>query len=1066
MIGDAKSRDLILGDFRNTLFVEAGAGSGKTTAMVARIMALVIDGLADIREVVAITFTNEGAASLKSKILHELEKASAEKAYAAQGGATLRMLAGGELDRIQLALEYLPLAHVSTIHSFCLSMLKERPVEAGIDPQFDMNTEGNIPSPFNAAWLKFLLECARNGHPFIHFMLQNGIELNDVAKVARLRSENPDLVLYTRPTGPVSDKTIETAFKRASTILSDMHHRIDLIEHERESGEKDKRLKFVREAYGRMLECDGIEKKRAFLSTLKVYDRWNKTLAFFEQQSSALGGLCDRIRKEGDDHLHSHIATFVEEFMVWFTRHKKTTSSLYFDDLLFLTREMLRTSREVREYFKNRFKYLFIDETQDTDPLQTEIVFFLCEKPEAFAKRWQDVTLHPSKLFMVGDPKQSIYKFRRADITMYEEARERIAGQGGKVLTLEKNFRSGKEIINFVNDHFEGSFKDFAEEQKLKLQPEYVRLVEGATQPSHLPKHILALVSEGEKRDYLGDEAAKIIDVINGVTGEGGPQIVDAATGTKRNVRLSDIMILLRSMTDVEFYERMLEESDIPHYQVGGKTFFATEDIRGLAFALQAVDDPTDTISLFGALRSPVFGLSDQSLLDHVTEGGTLSVFSSVIGEPVGPALLLLKSLHHNRERLRPSGVVKELFNASGMCHVVMMERNGVQKSSRYFRFLELVYELERDRTRSFRSVVEALREVMEMDDPQLANVTIAKPAENAVKITTIHRAKGLESPVVILANGNRRSRVTEPSFFVLRDEGKIVIPYSYGGFYDRDREALVTLEVHREKCEEERLRYVAATRARDLLVLCVPAEKEEKTFNGKFAGSLKINPLVGDVHTFQKRGKVQRSRKVASNLHAVYTQTRQAQQLARERLISLVEGFVPRFVSVHDMMETDESLFTVRRKSYGKGFGNVLHRIMQHYLTNVAFEVESIVDIWMEEERVPRRHREDLLGAFARLKLNHHVQEALTATARHVEWEFFVTQDQKILAGVIDLVYRNRNGRWVIVDYKTDDVSDPDRKQKLDDLYGGQLQLYAGAFEKITGESVGETALLYAGET
>lgn len=1064
MIGDTKSRELILGDFHNTLFVEAGAGSGKTTAMVSRIMALIINGLADIREVVAITFTNEGAASLKSKILHELENASAGQAYAARGGATMRMLAGNELDRIQTALEYLPLAHVSTIHSFCLSMLKERPVEAGIDPHFDMNTEGNIPSPFNAAWLKFLLECAGNGHPFIGFVLRNGIDLSDIAEVARLRSENPDLLLYRRPAGPVSDETIETAFTQASTILSEMHRRIDLIENERASGEKEKRLKFVRDAWGRVITCDGIEEKRAFLSTLDVYDKWNKTLALFDRQSSALADLCDRIRKEGDDHLHSHIAAFVEEFMVWFTRHKKSTSSLYFDDLLFLTREMLRTSREVREYFKNRYKYLFIDETQDTDPLQTEIVFFLSEKPGAFAERWQDVTLHPSKLFMVGDPKQSIYKFRRADITMYEEAKERIAGQGGRILTLEKNFRSGKEIIHFVNDHFEGSFSGFANEQKLRLQPEYVRLVEGATQQSHLRKHILALVSEGEKRDYLGDEAAKIIDVINGVTGEGGPQIVDAATGTKRHVRLSDIMILLRSMTDVEFYERMLEESDIPHYQVGGKTFFATEDIRGLVFALQAVDDPTDTISLFGALRSPVFGLSDQSLFDHVTVGGTLNVFSGMVGEPVGPALVLLKSLHYNRERLRPSGVVKELFNASGMCHVVMMERNGVQKSSRYFRFLELVYELERDRTRSFRSVVESLREVMEMDDPQLANVTIAKPAENAVKITTIHRAKGLESPVVILANGNRRSWVSDPSSFVLRDEGKIVIPYGSGGFYDTDPEVLVALEQDREKCEEERLRYVAATRARDLLVLCVPAEKEEKTFNGKFAGSLKINPLVGDVKTYRKEGEVRRTRKATSNLLKVYTETRQKQQLARERLVSLVEGFTPRFVSVHDTMEADESLFKMRRKSYGKGFGNVLHRIMQHYVAHVGFDVESIVDLWMEEESVPRRHRKELLAAFACLKRNKHVEEALAATARHVEWEFFVTQERKILAGVIDLVYRNRNGGWVIVDYKTDDVSDPERKRRLDELYRGQLKQYAGAFEKITGESVEETVLLYAG--
>lgn len=1068
---DAKSRDLILNDFTHTLFVEAGAGSGKTTAMVSRLMKIIINGLADIREVVAITFTNEGAASLKNKVLQELETAAANGAYSPPGG-TMEMLSMEQVQNVRDALTYLPLAHLSTIHAFCLGMLKERPVEAGIDPAFDMNTEGNVVWAFEEAWMAFLLECASRNHPFMKLALDYGIPIDQVQAMARRRSENPDLRIWTEPVEDIADAGIERGFKRLRDIVNEMNASIGLIEGDRPSGKKDKRLAFVKELSTRVAGSDTFAKRKGLLTTLEVLRDWSGRLAPFEKWTAELESICHGVRKQHEDHLHHHMALFVEEFAEWFGRYKRSASRLYFDDLLWLTREMLRTNRDVREYFKQRYHFLCIDETQDTDPLQTEIVFFLSEQEGHCADDWRKVLLKPSKLFLVGDPKQSIYKFRRADIATYEEAKELIATQGGKVIHLDRNFRSAPPIIEFVNRHFQLAFEGYAAERALRLQPAYVPLVAAAPLPSRLNKHIFAIQTPDTGKaptpaEFTRLECEKIISFIRHIVGPDGLRIADARDGTSRPVRYSDIMLLMKNMTQVAAYERHLEDADIPHFQVGGKTFFQTEDIRGFAFALLAIDDPTNTVALFGALRSPVFGFSDKGLFEFVSGGKRLHLFAGKEGEPdrVSQALLILKQLHYRREWLRPSGVLKEIFNVSGLCHAVMSERNGVQKSARYFRLLELVYELEADRTRSFRTVVDALRAVMELDDPQLASVVLSRGASDAVKITTIHKAKGLEAPVVILAGAKTKPWTKTPDVFVLRDEGKLVIPYGQlGGFYSKDAGVLKRFELQRERCEEERLRYVAATRARDMLVICVPSPEEGlETFTGYFASSLMLNELVETVRV-QAPLEPSGQRGQPVDLLEVFTEAVKQRQQRLEHTAHAVSTIASPFVSVHDVMEVDEEVFRQKRVSRGKAYGNVVHRIMQHYVAGPDFDAQGVIDVWMEEEGVPARYRTELLEAFTGLREYPHVKAATTATEKHCEWGFYVTRDGRILAGVIDLVYRSKEG-WVILDYKTDDVSDPERKKKLDAMYSQQLIEYAWAFEQITGHQVSERVVAYVDE-
>jgi len=1064
---DSESRRLIATDFEHTLFVDAGAGSGKTTSMVSRIMVIILKGLADVREIAAITFTNEGAASLKSKMQTELESAHGSDSYTPTESVSFA-LGKQEHARIETALTNLPLAQFSTIHSFCLSMLKERPVEAGIDPKFEMNTEGNVISAFGEAWAKFIVEAARQRHAFLGFIAEEGIDLEEVRRIAEIKYQNPDLTLYTENVKRVSEAEVNDAFKRVLELSQMMWSGNKVLIADRRTQAGEDRVQFVKDLYWRAASCKTRREKLKLITGTELHKKWTQNQTMFERAVTELGEIQGSIGKRHLDFLHSHIVEFVAAFESYFALQRKNTSTLEFQDLLYLACSMLKESRNVRQYFKRKYMYLFVDEAQDVDPLQTEVVFLLAEKPDLFARHWKEVSLEPSKLFVVGDPKQSIYKFRRADIAMYEEAKAHVKSQGGLILSLTKNFRSASPIIHFVNDHFAGSFQEFVQDRELDLQPEYAPLEPAAGHQSHLGSHVVSLVPNAgaNKRDTLASETKKLVGFIRETLDN--VSIADSATGDMRPLRYSDIMVLMKAFTDIDVYTGAFEDAGIPYQEVGGRTFFHTDDVRGLVFALKAIDDPTDTVSLFGALKSPVIGISDQALFDFVSAGNRFTIFG---GEEPGAdtlnlALVLFRNLHHRRETLRPSGVLKELFDASGICHIVVSEPNGVQKSSKYFRLLELVYEIEGDQRLSFRAVVAALESVMKLDDPQLANVTITHAGQNAVKITTIHRAKGLEAPVIVIANStvpNTRRDIT-PSHIVLRDKGMIVIPYQKsGGLYSLDADKLRAFEERREYCEAERLRYVAATRARDLLAVCVQDESVGgETFNGRFAPSLsgKAWSQSASRKVEQERAPAGPPRITASEAFAEAKAKRAERlQLLQEKLAALQSPFL----SVHDTMEIDPGLFRMKRKARGKGYGNVIHRAMQQIVTNTQFDIMSVLDQWMEDENVPHRFRGDVLASLTRLGKNPHVQEAVACKEKYCEWDFYVKQDGAILNGVIDLVYRRAAGDWVIVDYKTDDVSDPDRKRRLDGTYGRQLAEYQKAFETVTGFHVGESALLYS---
>ena len=1061
MIKDEKSREMIVNDFNHTLFVEAGAGSGKTTSMVSRIMSLIINNKCDIQEIIAITFTNDGAASLKSKIQKELEKAFNQDKYALTEKNIIK-LNDQQKRRVHEALLHLPLAQISTIHSFCLSIIKERPIECGIDPMIEIYTDLNENELFNNAWCSFLLLKSKENDNFLNFLLEENIDINKIQNIASIKCGHPDLTIYTEPTENITSKDFKKVFNRLKNYANCLQNDLPFFENECDNKIGLKRYNFLKnfiETFNSTPNDKDI-KKILLSHDINLTDFSAKKLKKYKDILSQAHDLLQEIRKKYYDFVHYKSSQFINEFEKFYFEFRKVNLKLNYNDLLFITSRILRDNIEVRNYFKKKYKYIFVDESQDIDPMQIELVFLLSEKIDNNAKTWEKVILEPSKLFMVGDPKQSIYKFRRADIQVYSKAKNIIKNQGGLILSLNKNFRSDKTIIDFVNNHFQESFKEFSDFIKSGIQAEYTPISFAKISNSVIKDNIFRINVENE--DKFEDETKKIVYIINTIVNNKNYKIFDEEKNTLRNIQFSDIVLLSKTQTNINEFVRILEENNIPNFLVGGKTFFDSDEIRGLIFSLQAIDDPNNSIALFGALKSSLFKFSDLEILEYVTNNNNLSYFPKNENEtPISKVLTYFKELHYRKNELNPSDILKDIFDKTGICHILLLKENGLQKTARLYRLLELLYEIEENVTLSFHEIINSLINLMDSDDFRLSTININEYNSNAVRLMTIHKSKGLEAPVIFIIDCYQKNEINKFSYYTLREKNSIIIPLlDLGGFYSLDSEKLQNIESNLEKCELERLRYVAATRAKNILAISIPNENEK--FISSFENTLSKFEKTKTISKINLETKKEIKRKQI-NIEQLFKKYTNDRDLMISNLENKINEFQSPFTSVHNLMSYDIKDPILRTcKSRGVEFGNIIHHIMEKYMTEPDFNIHSFVDKIIEEDPLNLKYKDEIISAFNILKNNTFVQEAFSSKEKYCEWEFYLSKNNKIITGIIDIIYKKDNGNWGILDYKTDDISDSEKKSVLEKLYSNQLEIYKSCFEEITGNKVDKCEIIW----
>ena len=876
MITDPEARALIETALDTTFIVEAAAGTGKTTALVGRIVRIIARGMAEVGGIVAVTFTEKAAGELKLRLRERLDSARA-----AAGPAS------DERMRLDRALTQLEEAHVGTIHAFCADLLRERPVEAGVDPLFEVLTEPASGRLFDEAFGRWLQEILVDPPDGVRRALRRSAFGGMDGPVDRLKKAAWDLAQWRNFTGAWT----RNPFDRSAEI----HGAVALL-HEvaaltRNPASRNDPLFAGTDPIRRLSEEialqgfgeDGGADHDGWEAGLVELSR-DRTLANVKQgrgttyrdgvrRDRVVAGVTDlrarvdQFRMAADADLAALLQHELGGALRRYEEMKAQRGALDFVDLLVVSRNLVRDNRRVREGFQQRFKRIFVDEFQDTDPLQAEILLLLAADDPGETD-WRGARPVAGRLFLVGDPKQSIYRFRGADVAIYREVCRRAQDWGATLLHLTKSFRSVPEIQSIVN----AAFAPVMTGDEVTLQAQYVPLAPHREALAGQPSIVALPVPEPYARRYVTGRAIEqslpgaVGALVDWIVNQSHWTVTERSGGPAVKVAAKHICLLFRRFvswdTDVtRAYVEALEARAIPHVLVGGKAFHEREEVEAIRAALAAIEWPDDELSVFATLRGPFFAIGDEELLEWAhrfgreTDGrfargsfrpfGVPRVFDEHTPDeiahlrPVAEALRLLQRLHrrrnyvHKEEGARPgervertsggvSGTLQELLAATRAHVGFALRTGGEQALANVLHIAELARQYEMGGGISFRGFVEELR--IAAETAQASEAPILEEDSDGVRMMTVHKAKGLEFPIVILADMTCRLSRPDASRWIDPHSGLCAL--KIGGWAPTDLLLHGGIEVERDRAEGHRLAYVAATRARDVLVVPVVGDE------------------------------------------------------------------------------------------------------------------------------------------------------------------------------------------------------------------------------------------------
>ena len=875
MTSDALARKAIEEAIDETLVVEAAAGTGKTTALVKRIVRVLAEGRADVREIVAVTFTEKAAGELKLRLRQHLEE---ERRNAASPGIQ---------QRLNAAVQNLEEAHVSTIHGFCADLLRERPVEAEIDPLFRVLTEGQAERLFNeafATWFQAVLASPPEGvRRSLRRASRNSRsgDADEDGPTERLRRAGFSLTEWRDFREPWTREP----FDRADSIarLVDLVHELaDLSKSPSYAGDNlfldtepvrrlSRDLKRMPPAASEeaLDELESLlvelrknrDVKRARKGSGPTYAKGVTRAQVLDARDRLMAALDDfMLRADADLSalLHEELLGCVDMYEAL----KAREGSLDFLDLLVRARDLVKGNKEVRAHFQGRFLRIFVDEFQDTDPLQAELLLLLAAD-DPNETRWQHITPVAGKLFIVGDPKQSIYRFRRADVDVYRRVCEMLVERGARPIELRKSFRSVPNIQHVVN----AAFASLMDGDRDTHQARYVALEPDRQDHPGQPSVVVLPVPEPYGQRFI---AAREIErclpdavgaYIDWLVNKSGWTVTERHNRDQRvPLEARHICILFRRFVSfgediTRAYVEALEARGVKHLLVGGKAFHDRDEIETLRAALMAIEWPDDQLSVFATLRGALFAIGDEELLEYQHIAGRFHPFripdtlpSGL--EPIRDALSVLRALHGERNRRPVSDTITALLDHTRAHVGFVLRPGGEQALANVLHVSELARQYELGGGMSFRGFVEALREAAQ--GGQAAEAPILEEGSDGVRLMTVHKAKGLEFPVVLLADITARLTPWDASRHVDLERGLCAL--RIGGWSPKDLNDHKALEVAREQKEGERVAYVAATRARDLLI--VPAIGDEPYTEGW------VSPLNSAIYPAETERRVQQPAK------------------------------------------------------------------------------------------------------------------------------------------------------------------------------------------------------------
>jgi ATP-dependent helicase/nuclease subunit A len=846
---DQNHRDSIATDLDSTLIVEAAAGTGKTTELVRRILRILAAGKTTIGKIVAVTFTEKAAGELKLRLREALERERAS----ADGGAR---------ELLDSALTKLEEAHVSTIHGFCADLLRERPVEACVDPLFTVLTEAQAQRAFGEAFGAWLQEQLADPPDGVRRALRRSAgwgfgkgtaALSQEGPVDRLRQAAWDLAEWRDFAAPWTrhhfdrhaeiDRLLRTLHELADLTASPSYARDNLFVDTAPARHLSQEIR-LQQSIDKP-DYDGWEARLVDLSKNRTFSnaRRGKGPGYGKAVTrTAVTGALDQFRAELDQFrmaadadlaalLQLELAGAVERY----EHIKRRNGALDFLDLLLKARDLMKTSALLRRSFQKRFTHVFVDEFQDTDPLQAEILLLLtAADPEV--SDWRLAVPRPGSLFIVGDPKQSIYRFRRADVGVYREVCRKLEAAGAKPLSLTASFRSVPDIQSCIN----AGFAPIMTGDETTLQADYVKLSAFRPALGNQPAVVALPVPEpyGQRQLSMIAIERSLPDAVGAfvewLVTRSNWKVTERRGAEPVRVEARHVCILFRRFLSfgqdmTEPYVRALEARGLPHVLVGGKTFHDREEVESLRAALAAIEWPDDELSVFATLRGALFSISDEDLLEwkqvlrlpfHPFRHARAAAAGQMPAhlQPIAEALDLLRRLHKRRNYVPIGYTIQALLNAT-RAHVGFVLRSGGEQAlANVLHVTELARQYEMEGGISFRGFVDELRAAAE--GMQAPEAPILEEGSDGVRLMTVHKAKGLEFPIVILADATCRMSRMDAGRWLDPERGLCALKLA--GLSPLDLLLHGAEELSREQAEGARLTYVAATRARDVLVVPV----------------------------------------------------------------------------------------------------------------------------------------------------------------------------------------------------------------------------------------------------
>ena len=1045
---DRIARERIVSDLDTNFLVEAGAGSGKTTSLVDRMLAHV---LADrpVESLAAVTFTRKAASELAERFRERLEQR--RRSADAEDNQCERALIESALDRIDGCF-------VGTIHAFCGRLLRERPLEADLDPSFVEITEDDWMALCANFWRDWVHRLTDEEDIDIATLRKLGVEPYKLSTPFRVITENQDVDF------PVSESTAPDTAECRRLLRSLVQRLMALRPKEEPAAGWDKLQKLVWR-----------------LTYLDKGDAWDNSIARF---CDAIAGVSDssigitQNRWSDDKTAKAHIKELHAEFAAlhashivpllrcWyehrygpimrvllraradFERYRIRTGQLGFGDLLSRAVHLLVSDDDSRQELGERFRYLMVDEFQDTDPLQAEVCFLLASDSSE-GSDWRSVRPRSGALFVVGDPKQSIYRFRRADIETYDLVKRRMTTFGA-VVRLTRNFRSTPEIGDFVNDHFVNVFPADANEMQAPFSP----LIPHKPKSERQSVSGYVVTSARSKEEIYEDDAARIASWIS------------YRLQNEKDRKPEDFMILSWRRESVLGIARALAERNVPAIATGAAIGVEPE-VEELLAVLRALADPANPVNVVAALQGMFIGASPADVFDAHVAGIKFSLLDDP-GEKSGmiaDGIRLLRKFRDTSLSAPPDSLIDTIVDKTGLLASTAGEEIGDTRAGMLLRIISMLRASAVESTGSLTDAIERIEAMLENDIE--GEPTLRPGRSDAVRVMNLHQAKGLEAEIVVLSSPYKPRKLPPVDLHVNRAGNEkptgwmqINVPTSQ---WD---ETLLTLgqppawdekaalEAQYLEAERDRLRYVAATRAKqELWVAQLVGGTQGPGQWDSFTSSLPALPLVEFVISDAPgRAVLEDSVEDIVVRIADGETSRAAAARASYSFYSVTDAAKAAIVARAD----GESVRAIRQKfarGRGRAWGRAVHRVVEAMGRGrtgeglrvfaqavVSDEMAGVSDIERAE------YFEEIVSLASALSQRDEWLELMRCNERYFELPVSEVSEQAgvqtITEGVIDAVGFD-GGRWHVFDWKTDDCTESEWSQRAP-AYQAQVDAYA----------------------